>query len=523
MNYRSKDVFETCLKRSWRISGYKRHCFTTLASFWRMFDHSHVGSCDRQSSFLARMRSTLLLKPSYFGLSSMNNESDAKRKHAQKDPYHRQSASKLMIDILTLAGQTLQCIHADPAWRRVHVLAMLKKTGALAPDVGAQILHGANILTNSNNLADIGASNGSQLTLVVFEPSFILTASIDWTAKLWDPQMGKCLHTFQGHEASIESAVFSPDAQHVLTVSLDGSAKLWFVDSGECSLTFKPSIGRVEIAVFSPDGLQVLTAGEKTQMSLWCSVSGVLLQRFGRADNQILIASFSPSGQQVLEVSVDDTPRLWRVDSGMLTSSFSGHDARVNSAILSPNENWLLTASADRTAKLWSVASCECLHTFDEHSTDVVTAAFSEDCDKILTADCMCVIKVWSTESGQCKLTTGRAQGRFALKSALFSSTRRQVLTSDDRTMQIWCTETGERLCKFEEHDGEVTTTAFVSRDQHVLTASTCKSAKIWNASSGKFLRELKDHDGMVTCVSVTPKAAAIEEPLQHEQSPNEV
>ena len=475
-----------------------------------MFDHSHVGSCDRQSSFMARMRSTLLLKPSYFGLSSMNNESDANRKHAQEDPYHRQSASKLMIEILTLAGQTLQCIHADPAWRRVHVLAMLKKTGALAPDVGAQILHGANILTNSNNLAAIGASNGSQLTVVFTKPSYILTACLDFQAKLWDPMTGICVLTLQGHKAPIKSAVFSPDAHQVLTHSFDGTAKLWFVDSGECLFTFQPSVVNVFIAAFSPDGLQVLTTDSRTQMSLWCSWSGVLLKRFGRCGDQILIASFSPNGQQVLEVSFDQTPRLWCVDSGVLLRSFTGHNGRVNSAIFSADAQCLLTASADFTAKLWSVASCKCLHTFAAHAADVICAAFSEDGEKILTADVGFVIKVWSTKSWQCQLTIERGEWRLSLKSAVFSSNSRKVLTtSDDGKTQVWCTKTGKCLCTFEDPDGAVTDAAFFSDGQQVLTASSYKIAKLWSVVSGEYLLTLF-HKWSVTCVAVTPKTDAI-------------
>ena len=274
--------------------------------------------------------------------------------HPHEDHRHKPSASKVQIEIRTLGDRILQSICADPSWRLVQVLGMLKKTGALEPDAGVQILHGLNRLTGSKTLADIGASNGSQLTVVFTKPSYILTACLDFHAKLWDPMTGICVLTLQGHKAPIKSAVFSPDAHQVLTHSFDGTAKLWFVDSGECLFTFQPSVVNVFIAAFSPDGLQVLTTDDRTQMSLWCSVSGVLLKRFGRRGDQILIASFSPNGQQVLEVSFDRKPQLWCDAMKVIWSSFSGYDGRVSSAILSPDAQWLLTSNAKTTAKLWS-------------------------------------------------------------------------------------------------------------------------------------------------------------------------
>ena len=124
-----------------------------------------------------------------------------------------------------------------------------------------------------------GVTDGSQLTLVR-SPSYILTASSDCTAKLWNPEQGECVLTFKGHLASIQSAVFSPDAQQLLTVSLDDTVKLWWVASGECSFTLKPSTVGARIAAFSPDGQQVLTASVDCFAKLWSAASGECLRTF---------------------------------------------------------------------------------------------------------------------------------------------------------------------------------------------------------------------------------------------------
>ena len=178
------------------------------------------------------------------------------------------SSVQIKVEVLSLGGQLLTFVNAKLSWRCMELLAMIRETGILAPGAQARILHGHSQLTNRARLADIGVKNGSQLTLVR-GPSFILTTSRDCTAKLWNPENGQCVFTFQGHRAPIESAVFSPDAQQLLTVDIDDTAKLWCVASGECSFTLKPSTVGVSIAEFSQDDQQVHTDSDNTMMSLW--------------------------------------------------------------------------------------------------------------------------------------------------------------------------------------------------------------------------------------------------------------
>ena len=74
----------------------------------------------------------------------------------------------------------------------------------------------------------------------MFSPSgeFVLTASDDNTAKLWNAATGALLHTFGGHKGSVYSAVFSPQGEFVLTASNDGTAKVWNRANGKVEKVF---------------------------------------------------------------------------------------------------------------------------------------------------------------------------------------------------------------------------------------------------------------------------------------------
>src|SRR5450759_327152 len=67
------------------------------------------------------------------------------------------------------------------------------------------------------------------VTSVAFSPDgkYVLTGSLDNTAKQWDDASGAVVRTFSGHTDSVESVAFSPDGNYVLTGSSDRTAKLW--------------------------------------------------------------------------------------------------------------------------------------------------------------------------------------------------------------------------------------------------------------------------------------------------------
>jgi WD40 repeat protein len=56
---------------------------------------------------------------------------------------------------------------------------------------------------------------------------YILTSSNDKTARLWNSETGRELHTLKAHLDTVSSVAFSPDGKHVLTGCADGTARLW--------------------------------------------------------------------------------------------------------------------------------------------------------------------------------------------------------------------------------------------------------------------------------------------------------
>ena len=67
--------------------------------------------------------------------------------------------------------------------------------------------------------------------------------------------------TLTGHDRAVRSAAYSPDGQRIVTASSDYTAKVWQAKTGQELFTLKGHNGWVWSVAYSPDGQRIVTAG----------------------------------------------------------------------------------------------------------------------------------------------------------------------------------------------------------------------------------------------------------------------
>jgi len=81
------------------------------------------------------------------------------------------------------------------------------------------------------------------ITSLAFCPCgrYLISGSMDKTAKLWDVQTGTMMRTFAGHIGAIRSVAISNDGRYLLTGSQDLTIRLWEISSGKTAAIFDTS------------------------------------------------------------------------------------------------------------------------------------------------------------------------------------------------------------------------------------------------------------------------------------------
>lgn len=231
------------------------------------------------------------------------------------------------------------------------------------------------------------------------------------------------------------TAAFSPNGQYVVTASEDKTANIWEVSSGKVLNVLKGHKKSVNSVIFSSDGQYIVTASEDKTARLWEASSGKTLHILKGHEKRIVHAAFSPDGQIVITASSDKTARIWRVIDGTLIKELKGHEKGLSNAVFSPNGQFILTASWDKTARLWKVDSDTPYNMLKEHKRGFSYAAFSPNSKDVITTGE--VAHLWDVSSGKVK---GVLEGHGNwLYYATFSPDGRHILTvSTGKTVRLW-------------------------------------------------------------------------------------
>ena len=127
----------------------------------------------------------------------------------------------------------------------------------------------------------------------------VATGSMDNTAKLWDVNTGKEIHTLLGHTAEIVSLNFNTDGSQVITGSFDHTIKLWDVATGKCIHTLSGHHGEISSTQFNFSSELCISGSIDRTCKIWNVKTGQCLQTLRGHNDEILDVAFNATGSKV--------------------------------------------------------------------------------------------------------------------------------------------------------------------------------------------------------------------------------
>lgn len=384
---------------------------------------------------------------------------------------------------------------------RAHAAAVV--SAAFSPD-GKWIVTASEDWTAAIWNADTGRRHGKLLqhdgtvesAMFSFDGQYVVTASLDHSARIWSAATGDLVYRLD-HADAVMTAMFNRNGTRVVTASTDGTARIWNAGTGASEHTLEHK-GPVLSAAFSADGTRVVTASQDRTAQIWDTETGQHLAMKGlTTDKQpplelhhrdgVTGAIFDASGAYVVTTS-DNGARVWDAATGAPVTPWLEHRGRLNSAVFAPGGGRLLTASADGTARIWETATGRMLLPVLEHTESVASAVFSADGTRIVTASADRTAQIWDA-SGTVP-TVKLDLGGIVRQAGFSPDGRRLVATSDDATVRIWDAATGTQGRTLPHH-GRVLSAAFSVDGTRIVTTSDDQVARIWD-TDGRMIAAIR-------------------------------
>jgi WD40 repeat protein len=129
----------------------------------------------------------------------------------------------------------------------------------------------------------------------------------DYTVKVWAWQkdVKTPIRTLKGHTGAVNYAEWSPEGNYIVSASSDGTARVWNWRNGTTLSVLRGQAGALEDASFSPNGRLIVTVSTAGTTRIWVWHAAKAISEAAWHTDTIHSGAFSPDGGRILTSSDD--------------------------------------------------------------------------------------------------------------------------------------------------------------------------------------------------------------------------
>ncbi len=182
----------------------------------------------------------------------------------------------------------------------------------------------------------------------------LVSASSDYTARLWDVPSLRLRGSLAGHDDDVEMAVFAPQSDRIATCSRDHTIRIFDLD-GRCLHVLTGHTADVISVSWAADGRTLVSSSDDGTVRRWSAETGRQIGTIGVAGVETDTIAVTANG---VVFAGDDEGRISIIQAGR-TSAISAHDAGIKRIVWSDAERLLVSLSYDRSVVVWSFDPAE--------------------------------------------------------------------------------------------------------------------------------------------------------------------
>ncbi len=237
---------------------------------------------------------------------------------------------------------------------------------------------------DTGHLARVLTGHTGSATALAFSPdgTRLASASLDHTARIWNPTEGQCERVLSGHEDQIYGLAFSPDGRRLATASLDKTGRIWSLADGRCEAVLRGHQGEVQCVAWRPDGQVVATGGWEGAIRQWAP-DGSAYQGFENLGEVITSLKYTANSRGLLYTRNCWGTSLLDLATGAERVKFVINKDSVLHGALSPDGTLAATSDGYGEIYLWRTADAATVHHLAGRGRGAWAVAWNRDGEAI--------------------------------------------------------------------------------------------------------------------------------------------
>jgi len=223
----------------------------------------------------------------------------------------------------------------------------------------------------------------------------------DGILRIRDITSGEIIRVFGGHKFYISSISWSPNGKYIAGGSLDNTVRIWEVSSGELLRRFKGHKNLISCVAWSSDGKHIASSSIDGTIKIWNTLTGKRIRTLKGHTETVYSLAWSPDGKYIASGSVNGIMRIWNASAGELVRTIESHIGFPNNIAWSPDSRYIASGTTDRTLKIWNVSSGEIVKTLRGCRDHIYCVAWNSSGKYIAGGSLNSIVRIWRSTSGK--------------------------------------------------------------------------------------------------------------------------
>lgn len=340
--------------------------------------------------------------------------------------------------------------------------------------------------------------------------STAVSGAEDRTLRVWDIEKGALKAILRGHHGAVTGVAITPDGRRVVSVSDDGTGRVWALDAGRTLCTFKGDTHQMRAVAAMADNLHAVVGAGDGALLLIELASGNVRNTYIGHTGVVRAVAVTADGRTLLSGSEDGTIRVWDAASGATRMVLEGHTAAVECVVVGKDQKIAVSGGRDHTMRVWDLVNGTLLQTLEGHSNFVRGVAITASGEQALSASWDKTIRHWNlAQSAARQPAAGHADAVSFL--AISVDGARVVTASKSGVLNVWDAAQDRVVASFGKYGGHIDwirSLAITADATRAVTASRDGTLRVWDLISSETSRVLAGHARSVHSVALLAHGA---------------
>lgn len=285
-----------------------------------------------------------------------------------------------------------------------------------------------------------------------------------------------------GNKDPITAVAVTRTGEWLAGGATDHTARVWELE-GKTPKTFVGDGGLFEVLAISPSGTWLAAGGVNHAVKVWEVKRRLLQLTLPAHSNAVTCLAFSPDGGALASGGQDGKISVWNMPTGLSNSAWSGHRGPVRAVAFASDGASVATLGRDEMVRVWHPRNGVRLGEFSVTNQATGAVGFSAD-GSLLATSRGTEIVVWDVRGRSVWRRWSAPDGAVVASVAVGAD---GLVASGDRhgEIMLWAAGSGRRLQTWAGHSDEVSTLAFSSDGQRLVSGGADRVVKVWRRGEG--------------------------------------